>query len=75
VNVRTVDARGTRCPYPVIELARAAKLANPGARIELLADDPVARSDVPAWCRMRGAELREVVEEGGYWRFVVITAH
>jgi tRNA 2-thiouridine synthesizing protein A len=69
----TVDARGTRCPHPVIALARAATQAGPGAELELLADDPVSLTDVPAWCRMRGAHLWDTVEEDGYWRFVVIT--
>jgi TusA-related sulfurtransferase len=49
-----VDARGRRCPLPVIDLARAASLAPVGALIEVLADDPAATSDIPAWCRMRG---------------------
>lgn len=68
----TVDARGTRCPQPVIALARAAAQAGPGADLELLADDPVSLTDVPAWCRMRGADLRATVEEDDYWRFVVV---
>jgi cysteine desulfurase len=49
-----VDSRGRRCPLPVIDLARAAATAPPGARVTVLADDPAARSDVPAWCRLRG---------------------
>ncbi len=69
----TVDARGTRCPYPVIALARAAADAAPGTVIEVLADDPVALTDVPAWCRMRDAVLKQAVEDQGFWRFVVVT--
>ncbi len=70
----TVDARGTRCPHPVVELARAAKSAGPRARIDLLSDDPVSLTDVPAWCRMCRADLLAVAEEAGYWRFSVVTA-
>lgn len=56
-NVTTeLDLRGQRCPAPVIALGRQAKLT-PGARVALLADDPAARFDVPAWCRMRSAVL------------------
>ncbi|MBK6764417.1 MAG: sulfurtransferase TusA family protein [Micrococcales bacterium] len=69
-----VDARGTRCPYPVIALAKAARLAAGGTEVGLLADDPVALTDVPAWCRMTGSELREVREEDGFWRLTVVTA-
>jgi len=31
--------------------------------ISVLATDPAARHDVPAWCRMRRHELREVTDE------------
>jgi tRNA 2-thiouridine synthesizing protein A len=68
----SVDARGLRCPLPVIELSRAAAGRAPGTELELLATDPATRHDVPAWCRMRGAELLTVEEgEDGAWRFVV----
>jgi len=69
-----VDARGTRCPYPVIALAMAARQHADGTQIVLLADDPVALTDVPAWCRMTGSELQEVREEDTYWRLTVLTA-
>ena len=55
-----VDARGLRCPLPVIRLAAAARDAPAGTLITVLATDPAARHDVPAWCRMRGHELREM---------------
>lgn len=55
-----VDARGLRCPLPVIELARAARAAAPGAVLKVLATDPAARFDVPAWARLRGHELLSI---------------
>jgi TusA-related sulfurtransferase len=48
-----VDARGRRCPIPVIELAKAVPDAPLGAILAVLADDPAAASDIPAWCRLR----------------------
>jgi tRNA 2-thiouridine synthesizing protein A len=57
-----VDARGLRCPLPVIRLAAAAQEVTAGTVITLLATDPAARHDIPAWCRMRNHELREVTE-------------
>lgn len=57
-----VDARGLRCPLPVIRLATAARNAPAGTLITVLANDPAARHDVPAWCRMRDHELREMTE-------------
>lgn len=57
-----VDARGLRCPLPVIRLAEVARDAPPGTNISVLASDPAARHDIPAWCRMRHHELLEVSE-------------
>ena len=55
----TVDARGLRCPMPVIRLAQAARAAPAGTVITLFSTDPAAEPDVAAWCRMRGHELVE----------------
>lgn len=49
-----VDARGLRCPLPVIRLAQAAEGRPAGTRLRVLATDPAAEHDVPAWARMRG---------------------
>lgn len=53
----TVDARGLRCPLPVIELGRRIVEVPVGGTVRLLSDDPAASSDVPAWCEMRGHTL------------------
>lgn len=53
---RLVDERGSRCPKPVISLARIVN-ALPDARVLLLADDAAAETDVPAWCALRGRTL------------------
>jgi tRNA 2-thiouridine synthesizing protein A len=51
-----LDCRGQRCPLPVIELARRLPELPVGAVLRVLADDPAAAVDIPAWCRMRGHE-------------------
>ena len=56
VTALTLDCRGTRCPLPVIELARRIGEVPVGGVVVVLADDPAARADLPAWCRMRGQE-------------------
>jgi tRNA 2-thiouridine synthesizing protein A len=52
-----VDARGRRCPLPIIDLARRCAGIEVGATVELWADDPAAAADVAAWCRLRNHEL------------------
>lgn len=51
-----LDCLGRRCPLPVIELARRIADVPVGGVIRVLADDPAARVDIPAWCRMRDQE-------------------
>jgi tRNA 2-thiouridine synthesizing protein A len=66
-----VDARGLRCPMPVIRLAREAAARPPGTTIEVLATDPAARHDVPAWARMRGHAMVGTRDEEGVLRLTV----
>jgi tRNA 2-thiouridine synthesizing protein A len=49
-----IDALGRRCPLPVIMLAKRAAGEAAGTEIAVLADDPAAAVDIPAWCRMKG---------------------
>lgn len=49
-----VDARGLRCPLPVIRLATAARDLPAGSAVTVWSTDPAAEHDVPAWARMRG---------------------
>jgi len=59
---RLVDARGHRCPVPTLRLRRALEEAAPGAHVRLLADDPLARIDVPHFAASAGATVIEVVD-------------
>lgn len=51
-----IDARGRRCPLPILDLARHIGDVPVGATITVEADDPAALPDVQAWCRMRAHE-------------------
>jgi len=61
-DVRRIDARGLRCPLPVLRLRREAEGASPGACLELLATDPAARRDVPAFCVEKGWTLESAAD-------------
>jgi tRNA 2-thiouridine synthesizing protein A len=65
-----VDARGLRCPQPVVAVARAAAGLPDGAVLVLLADDPAAVVDVPAWAWLRGHAV-QVTEEDA-WRVYTV---
>lgn len=49
-----LDCRAMRCPRPVIELARHVADVPVGGVLAVVTTDVAARTDVPAWCRMRG---------------------
>ncbi|WP_328995185.1 sulfurtransferase TusA family protein [Kribbella sp. NBC_01245] len=52
-----LDCRGMLCPLPVIMLAKRLPEVAVGETVAVLADDPAAAVDIPAWCRMRSQEL------------------
>lgn len=66
-----VDARGHRCPVPTLRLRRALEAAPAGARVRLLADDPLARIDVPHFAAQADAEVIEMSDADGALSFVV----
>lgn len=69
--VRLVDALGTYCPVPLHLLARAIVTVEVGQTIELLADDPLIRIDLPAWCHDTGHELLTLTEHSGEHRAIL----
>lgn len=69
--MKRIDARGHRCPTPTLRLQRALRDLVGGETIELLADDPMARIDVPHFVRTSGHELVEISDQGGVIAFTV----
>jgi tRNA 2-thiouridine synthesizing protein A len=65
----TIDALGRKCPIPIIMLAEQIRDVPVGGVIAVLADDPAAYSDVPAWCTMKSHEcvFRDELSSG--WAF------
>lgn len=66
-----VDARGHRCPVPTLRLRRALEQAQGGGRIRLLADDPLARIDVPHFAASAGVQVLERLEAAGVLSFLI----
>lgn len=65
-----IDARGLRCPWPAIRLARA--LREGAARVEILADDPAAPGELAAVAAHAGASI-EAGERVGIPFFIIST--
>jgi tRNA 2-thiouridine synthesizing protein A len=67
-----IDARGHRCPVPTLKLRRALEAAPAGARLRLLADDPMARVDVPHFLAQAGRSPPEITTFQGALSFLVL---
>jgi tRNA 2-thiouridine synthesizing protein A len=67
----TIDALGRKCPIPIIMLAERINEVPVGEIIAVKADDVAARTDVPAWCRMKSQDFvwEETLPRG--WAFHV----
>lgn len=65
----TVDALGYMCPVPIVMLAEKVREIERGKVVELLADDPAAKEDVPAWCRRTSNEYLGMEAEGDLLTF------
>jgi tRNA 2-thiouridine synthesizing protein A len=52
----TIDALGRKCPIPIIMLAEQIRDVPVGEVIAVLADDPAAYTDIPAWCALKSHE-------------------
>ena len=55
-----IDARGLRCPQPIIELGKSIALLSTGDQITLLSDDPATEPDLHAWSRMTGNKFSKL---------------
>ncbi|HEX2894208.1 MAG TPA: sulfurtransferase TusA family protein [Marmoricola sp.] len=67
----TIDAKGQKCPMPVLMTSRAAKTLEPGQVMVIEATDGGSRSDIPSWVKDTGNELLETTTEDGYFRYVI----
>jgi len=49
-----LDARGLRCPLPVLKMEKRLAQMPAGAALTVLATDPMARIDIPLYCTQNG---------------------
>jgi TusA-related sulfurtransferase len=68
---QVIDARGTFCPGPLMELIAAVKLASVGDEIEVLSTDEGSAADIPEWIRKVGHQLVSTTSDSGVWHVVV----
>jgi tRNA 2-thiouridine synthesizing protein A len=72
---RIVDARGSFCPGPLMELIRAIRESAPGQIIAVYSSDTGSKIDIPKWVEKAGHRLVEIARRDGYDEIVVEKTH
>jgi TusA-related sulfurtransferase len=74
-TTRTIDARGSFCPGPLMELIRGIRESVPGDVLSVYSSDSGSRIDIPKWVEKAGHTLVGVFERDGYDEIVVEKTH
>ncbi len=69
-----LDARGLLCPMPVIKTQDATRKLAVGDTLEVVATDPGALNDIPAWCRVNGHRLVSTHQDDDEVRVIIEVA-
>jgi len=71
IEPELIDARGLKCPLPVLKLEKKLEGLAQGSLLSVLATDPMAAIDIPLYCRQRGHAC-EASTEGEVLRFEIV---
>ena len=74
-TTRIVDARGSFCPGPLMELIRAIRESAPGQVIAVYSSDSGSRTDIPKWVEKASHRLVGVAQRDGYDEIIVEKTH
>ncbi|MBT3170895.1 MAG: sulfurtransferase TusA family protein [Rhodospirillaceae bacterium] len=72
MSTTTIDARGSYCPGPLLELIAGLKLISIGDEIEIWSSDQGSVKDIPEWIAKVGHQMGETTEQDGYWSIRII---
>jgi TusA-related sulfurtransferase len=68
---KEIDARGSFCPGPLMELIRNVKMAQIGDIIAVISSDEGSKKDIPAWIAKAGHEYLGSEPAMGATRFII----
>lgn len=66
-----LDAKGLKCPLPVLRARKAMKEVPAGGLLQVLATDPGAVKDFAHFCETTGCELVESKQDGDVLTFLI----
>ncbi len=64
-KVHLVDAKGFKCPGPIVKVDEAVKSVSVGEEVQVEATEKAFFSDVDVWCQRTGNELKSLAEKDG----------
>lgn len=68
---KSIDARGTSCPGPLLAAKKAIGQIEKGQVMEVLSADEGTKRDIPKWCQKKGFEYLGTIEESGYFKILL----
>jgi TusA-related sulfurtransferase len=74
-TARIIDARGSFCPGPLMELIRGIRESTPGTVLAVYSSDSGSRIDIPKWVEKAGHRLVGITQRDGYDEIVVEKTH
>lgn len=66
-----IDARGLKCPLPVLRMEKKLADTRAGSTLIVLATDPMAKIDIPLYCRQHGHRFT-LAEADGVMHFEIV---
>lgn len=70
--VRTVDARGLRCPLPLLKAKQQLNSLAPGQQLQVLATDSASVKDFHAFVNLSCHRLAAFEQAGEVYRYLLI---
>jgi tRNA 2-thiouridine synthesizing protein A len=72
---RTIDARGSFCPGPLMELIRGIREAAVGDVLAVYSSDTGSKTDIPKWVEKAGHRFVGIEARDGYDEIIVEKTH
>jgi tRNA 2-thiouridine synthesizing protein A len=69
---KTVDARGSACPGPLLEAKKGIGGVKVGEILEIWSGDPGTKNDIPVWAAKVGHDYLGCIPADGYDRLFVM---
>ncbi len=69
---KEIDARGSFCPGPLMELIRNLKTAQVGDVLAVLSSDKGSITDIPAWAAKARHEFVGIEDAGGAVKRIIV---